>query len=77
MSSLFAARTKTFIFFSSSINFFNSEIVGKETYSEFGVVFKKLGEDFARHPAQLYEALSYFIIFFIGKNTASLFVFAG
>ena len=46
-------------------NFFNSEIVGKETYSEFGVVFKKLGEDFARHPAQLYEALSYFIIFFI------------
>ena len=46
-------------------NFFNSEIVGKETYSEFGVVFKKLGEDFARHPAQLYEALSYFIIFLI------------
>ena len=46
-------------------NFFNSEIVGKETESSFGVVFSKLGEDFARHPAQLYEAFSYIIIFFI------------
>ena len=46
-------------------NFFNSEIVGKETDSVFGVVFSKLGEDFARHPAQLYEAFSYIIIFFI------------
>ena len=31
----------------------------------FGVIFSKLGEDFARHPAQLYEAFSYIIIFFI------------
>ena len=46
-------------------NFFNSEIVGKETESSFGVVFSKLGEDFARHPAQLYEAISLIIIFFI------------
>ena len=46
-------------------NFFNSEIVGKETDSSFGVVFSKLGEDFARHPAQLYEAFSYILIFFI------------
>ena len=46
-------------------NFFNSEIVGKETDSVFGVVFSKLGEDFARHPAQLYEAFSYIVIFFI------------
>ena len=46
-------------------NLSTEKIVGKETYSEFGVVFKKLGEDFARHPAQLYEALSYLIIFFI------------
>ena len=46
-------------------NFFNSEIVGKETDSSFGVVFSKLGENFARHPAQLYEAFSYIVIFFI------------
>ena len=52
-------------FLISGSNFFNSEIVGKETDSVFGVVFSKLGEDFARHPAQLYEAFSYIIIFFI------------
>ena len=46
-------------------NFFNSEIVGKKTDSIFGIVFSKLGEDFARHPAQLYEAFSYIIIFLI------------
>ena len=46
-------------------NFFNSEIVGKKTDSVFGIVFSKLGEDFARHPAQLYEAFSYVIIFLI------------
>ena len=28
-------------------------------------MFSKLGEDFARHPAQLYEAFSYIVIFFI------------
>ncbi len=46
-------------------NFFNSEIIGKKTESSFGVVFSKLGEDFARHPAQLYEAISLILIFFI------------
>jgi prolipoprotein diacylglyceryl transferase len=43
-------------------NFFNSEIVGKPTDVAWGVVFEKLGED-ARHPSQLYEALSYYLIF--------------
>jgi len=46
-------------------NFINSEIIGKATNSEFGIVFKQLGEDFPRHPAQLYEAAGYFIIFII------------
>ena len=46
-------------------NFMNSEIIGKPTNSDFGVVFQDLGEDFARHPAQLYEAFCYLIIFVI------------
>jgi prolipoprotein diacylglyceryl transferase len=46
-------------------NFFNSEIVGKATGSDFGVIFKANGEDFARHPTQLYEAFSYLALFFV------------
>ncbi|MBT5017007.1 prolipoprotein diacylglyceryl transferase [Candidatus Peregrinibacteria bacterium] len=37
-------------------NFFNSEIIGIPTNNEWGVIFHRLGEDFPRHPAQLYEA---------------------
>ena len=44
-------------------NFINSEIIGKPTNSDFGVVFKQLGEDFPRHPSQLYEAGSYILVF--------------
>jgi phosphatidylglycerol---prolipoprotein diacylglyceryl transferase len=44
-------------------NFFNSEIVGQPTNSDFGVVFMQLGEDFPRHPTQLYEAGFYLLIF--------------
>ena len=46
-------------------NFFNSEIVGKATGSDFGVIFKANGEDFARHPTQIYEAVSYLALFFV------------
>lgn len=46
-------------------NFMNSEIIGKPTNSDFGVVFQDLGEDFARHPAQLYESFCYLIVFII------------
>jgi prolipoprotein diacylglyceryl transferase len=46
-------------------NFINSEIVGKPTESDFGVVFKQNGENFARHPAQLYESFSYIFVFLI------------
>ncbi len=43
----------------------NSEIIGKPTNSDYGVIFQKLGETFPRHPAQLYESVSYLIIFII------------
>ena len=46
-------------------NFFNHEIYGYPTDLSWGVVFK-YGEDaLARHPSQIYEALSYLIIFCI------------
>jgi phosphatidylglycerol:prolipoprotein diacylglycerol transferase len=46
-------------------NFFNSEIYGKETGSNFGVIFKAAGETTARHPTQLYEAFSYLALFLV------------
>jgi len=46
-------------------NFFNSEIIGKPTNSDYGVVFAQLGESFPRHPAQLYEAAGYILVFII------------
>ena len=46
-------------------NFINSEIVGKPTGTDFGVIFVQNGENFARHPAQLYEAFSYVFVFLI------------
>tara|TARA_R110002033_G_scaffold52650_1_gene100109 strand:- start:4541 stop:5365 length:825 start_codon:yes stop_codon:yes gene_type:complete len=46
-------------------NFINSEIIGKYTGSDFGVVFKQLGETEPRHPAQLYEAFCYIFVFLI------------
>ena len=50
-------------------NFLNSEIVGKYTNTNFGVVFLNRGESLPRHPAQLYEALGYIILFFMLKQT--------
>lgn len=46
-------------------NFFNSEIIGRPTNSNWGVIFKRLGEDFPRHPSQFYEAGLSFAIFVI------------
>jgi prolipoprotein diacylglyceryl transferase len=46
-------------------NFFNSEIVGKYTGNNFGVVFLNNRETSPRHPAQLYEAFCYLILFFV------------
>jgi len=53
-------------------NFMNSEIVGKPTGSDFGVIFTEYpakiglaGPAVPRHPAQLYEAGCYLIIFLL------------
>lgn len=46
-------------------NFMNSEIIGKPTNSDFGVIFENLGESFPRHPAQLYESFCYLLIFLL------------
>jgi len=48
-------------------NFFNSEIVGNYTGNNFGVIFSNRGEILPRHPAQLYEAIGYFCLFFLLK----------
>jgi len=43
-------------------NFMNSEIIGMPTTKPWGVIFERV-DNLPRHPAQLYEAISYFIIF--------------
>jgi len=45
-------------------NFMNSEIIGIPTTNPWGVIFERV-DNLPRHPAQLYEAISYFIIFAI------------
>ena len=50
-------------------NLLNSEIVGKYTNTNFGVVFLNRGESLPRHPAQLYEAIGYIVLFLILKQT--------
>lgn len=45
-------------------NFMNSEIYGKPTNGNWGIVFQK-DDLIPRHPTQLYEAFSYFLIFII------------
>lgn len=47
-------------------NLMNSEIVGLPTDVPWGFIFVHNGEAFARHPAQLYEALAYLVIFLAG-----------
>jgi len=46
-------------------NLMNSEIIGKPTNSDYGFIFRQLGEDFPRHPTQLYEAFGYLLTFII------------
>jgi len=46
-------------------NLMNSEIYGVETTLPWGFIFERNGEILPKHPTQLYEALSYAIIFFI------------
>lgn len=44
-------------------NLLNSEIYGIETTLPWGFIFARQGETLAKHPTQLYEAISYFLIF--------------
>lgn len=46
-------------------NLMNSEIYGVQTSLPWGFIFVKNNELFPKHPTQLYEALSYFLIFFL------------
>ncbi|WP_103865059.1 prolipoprotein diacylglyceryl transferase [Aquimarina sp. I32.4] len=43
-------------------NFMNSEIYGKPTHGNYGVIFMR-DDMIPRHPTQLYEAFSYLLIF--------------
>jgi phosphatidylglycerol:prolipoprotein diacylglycerol transferase len=45
-------------------NLFNSEILGRPTDVPWAIVFKRV-DDLPRHPAMLYEALSYFLLFML------------
>jgi prolipoprotein diacylglyceryl transferase len=54
-------------------NLMNSEIVGKYTGTDWGFVFahnwdavNRCHETMPRHPAQLYEAIAYFLFFIVG-----------
>lgn len=55
-------------------NLFNSEIYGVQTDLPWGVIFDRNLETVPKHPTQIYEALSYFLIFvvsilvYIGKK---------
>jgi len=57
-----AITTALFGIFVRSANFVNAEIIGKQTDVPWAVVFERV-DNVARHPAQLYEAIAYAIIF--------------
>ncbi|MBN3036518.1 MAG: prolipoprotein diacylglyceryl transferase [Bacteroidales bacterium] len=52
-------------FFIRTGNLINSEIYGDETSLPWGFVFVRTGETFPRHPTQIYEGVSYLIIFIL------------
>ena len=51
-------------FFVRMGNLMNSEIYGHITTLPWGFIFERDGETLPRHPTQIYEALSYLILFF-------------
>lgn len=52
-------------FFIRMGNLMNSEIYGGETSLPWGFIFVRNGETLPKHPTQIYEALSYLLIFVI------------
>lgn len=51
-------------FFIRTGNLMNSEIYGKVTDLPWGFIFVRAGETMPKHPTQIYEGLSYLLIFF-------------
>ena len=45
-------------------NFFNSEIIGTTTEVPWAIIFKRVSVS-PRHPVQLYESISYLLVFFL------------
>ncbi|RZA16873.1 MAG: prolipoprotein diacylglyceryl transferase [Proteobacteria bacterium] len=45
-------------------NFFNSEILGKPSDAPWAIIFASNGDMVPRHPAMLYEAAAYLLLFF-------------
>jgi len=52
-------------FFIRTGNLMNSEIYGVETTLPWGFVFLRAGETVPKHPTQIYEGLSYLLIFLL------------
>ena len=46
-------------------NLMNSEIIGKVTDVPWAFIFERV-DKMPRHPGQLYEAIAYFLFFFVG-----------
>jgi len=46
-------------------NLMNSEIYGVETTQPWGFIFTRMGETMPHHPTQIYEAVSYLLVFFL------------
>ena len=56
--------TALFAFFVRMGNLMNSEILGMKTDVSWAIIFSRV-DNIPRHPAQLYEAVAYLVIFFI------------
>lgn len=63
-----AISTALFGFFVRTGNFINSEIIGIPSNVPWAIVFSRI-DNLPRHPAQLYEALSYLAIFSLLLST--------
>ncbi len=59
-----AIATALFGIFVRSANFVNAEILGKPTDVPWAIIFGRI-DNIARHPAQLYEAIAYALIFIV------------
>lgn len=63
MIDLFACAAPIGLFLGRIANFINAELVGRQTDAPWAIIFP--GENFARHPSQLYEASTEGLLLFI------------